>query len=1092
MNISQYIEQLNKRYIGGISKEHAYRGDLEALIKSLVTDIEVTNEPANVTACGNPDYVITKKDIPIGYIEAKDVGKYLNSKTYKEQFTRYKKALDNLIITDYIHFQFFKEGELVNEINIAEIENGKITPLPANFAQFENLIKDFCTFVGQTIRSPKKLAQMMAGKARMLQNTLETALAKDIEDSQNTDLKAQFDTFKDILIHDLTPKGFADIYAQTLAYGMFAARYHDEVLETFSRQEAAEKIPKSNPFLRKLFSSVASVDIDDRIKHTVDNLADVFKAVDLKKILSNFGKATKTQDPIIHFYETFLAEYDSKLRKAKGVWYTPQPVVSFIVRAVDEVLKNDFDLPQGLADTSKTTINIDSQTADKRSKTGFAQIQKDVHKVQILDPATGTGTFLAEAIKFIYDNNFKSMQGAWSGYVEEHLIPRLNGFELLMASYAMAHLKLDMLLTETGYKPKSTSNQRLNVYLTNSLEEHHPDTGTLFANWLATEANQANQIKKDTPVMVVIGNPPYSGESANKGEWIMNLMDDYKKEPAGGKLQERNPKWINDDYVKFMRYGQYYIDKNGSGILAFINPHGFLDNPTFRGMRYSLLQTYDKIYTLDLHGNAKKKETCPDGSKDENVFDIMQGVSINILIKTGKKAKGELAEVYHADLYGKREFKYEFISENSLKTIEWTKVDNVAPNYLFVQKDWGLKTEFDKGIAIQNLFTINGVGMTTAHDGLVIASDKQTLVNKFIKFRNSERNEDELHQIFNVKKKKGWDFVKAWDIFQSYSDNDIENLIQKVSYRPFENKYIIYERSVVWRTVEKIMKHMLQDNVGLIFRRQQLDARQTYYFVSKEIISDGIVRSDNKGGEQIAPLYLYPGADSLNSNRVPNLDMKIVAEMEQSLGLKFVAEKPHSTDKSAPLSRGESTTLATQDANSPSLKGWQSQTDGVVLEKFVPIDLLDYIYAVLHSPSYREKYKEFLKIDFPRVPLPTIDTFWQLVKLGGELREIHLLESPKVTEFITSYPIDGSNIVEGITKTSYKDGKVYINKEQYFDNVPQVAWDFYIGGYQPAQKWLKDRKGRELSFEDILHYQKIIVALTETDRIMGEIDNVEI
>ena len=385
--------------------------------------------------------------------------------------------------------------------------------------------------------------------------------------------------------------------------------------------------------MRKLFGSVASVDIDDRIKHTVDNLADVFRATDLKKILSTFGKSTRTQDPIIHFYETFLAEYDSKLRKAKGVWYTPEPVVSFIVRAVDEVLKSEFGLSQGLADTSKTKISIDSQTIDKRSKTGYKTMEREVHKVQILDPATGTGTFLAEAIKFIYNNNFKSMKGAWSGYVEEHLIPRLNGFELLMASYAMAHLKLDMLLTETGYKPKTNKNQRLNIFLTNSLEEHHPDTGTLFANWLAVEANQANQIKKDTPVMVVMGNPPYSGESANKGEWIMNLMDDYKKEPSGGKLQEKNSKWINDDYVKFMRYGQYYIDKNESGILAFINPHGFLDNPTFRGMRYSLLQTYDKIYTIDLHGNSKKKEVCLDGSKDENVFDIMQGVSINIFIK---------------------------------------------------------------------------------------------------------------------------------------------------------------------------------------------------------------------------------------------------------------------------------------------------------------------------------------------------------------------------------------------------------------------------------------------------------------------------
>ncbi|HRO08537.1 MAG TPA: N-6 DNA methylase [Saprospiraceae bacterium] len=406
---------------------------------------------------------------------------------------------------------------------------------------------------------------------------------------------------------------------------MFAARLHDPTLPTFSRQEAAELIPKSNPFLRKLFGYIAGPDIDDRIKWIVDSLVEIFLACNVEEILKNYGKSTKMEDPIIHFYETFLSEYDPKLRKARGVWYTPQPVVNFIVWAVDEILKTEFDLPQGLADTSKTKIKVDVQGK---------KVEQEVHKVQILDPATGTGTFLAEVVKHIH-KKFEGQQGIWSNYVETHLLPRLNGFELLMASYAMAHLKLDLLLTETGYKP--TKDQRFRVYLTNSLEEHHQDTGTLFANWLSTEANEANHIKRDNPVMVVIGNPPYSGESANKGEWIMNLMEDYKKEPGGKeKLKERNPKWINDDYVKFLRYGQHYIEKNGEGILAFINPHGFLDNPTFRGMRWNLMKTFDKIYTIDLHGNAKKKETAPDGSSDQNVFDIMQGVSINIFVKKKK------------------------------------------------------------------------------------------------------------------------------------------------------------------------------------------------------------------------------------------------------------------------------------------------------------------------------------------------------------------------------------------------------------------------------------------------------------------------
>ena len=365
--------------------------------------------------------------------------------------------------------------------------------------------------------------------------------------------------------------------------------------------------------------------------------------------------------------------------------------MKFIVRAVDDILKSEFDLPQGLADTSKTKIKVNTDIADKRSLTGYKQVEKEVHKVQILDPATGTGTFLAEVVKYIYSKNFSAMQGAWSGYVEEHLIPRLNGFELLMASYAMAHLKLDMLLTETGYKP--IKNNRFNVYLTNSLEEYHKDTGTLFSNWLSSEANEANHIKRDTPVMGVIGNPPYSGESANKGKWIMDLMEDYKKEPGGNeRLKERNPKWINDDYVKFMRYGQHYIEKNGSGVLSFINPHGFLDNPTFRGMRWNLLKTYDKIYTIDLHGNSKKKEVCPDGSVDQNVFDIMQGVAITVFVKTGKKKSNELGKVLHYDLYGKRDYKYNFLNENSIQTIDFSELPNVTPNVFYGTKGfWSSK-----------------------------------------------------------------------------------------------------------------------------------------------------------------------------------------------------------------------------------------------------------------------------------------------------------------------------------------------------------------------------------------------------------------
>ncbi len=636
MTIEKYINTINQRYKLGNATEHSFRGDLQQLLESLVPKIKATNEPKR-QACGAPDYILTKKDIPVGFIEAKDIGnKDLEGKKKsgnKEQFDRYKASLNNLIFTDYLYFYLYIDGEFITKIAIGEVVNKTVKPITENFVNFENLIKDFCSHIGQTIKSPKKLAEMMAGKARLLSDVIEKSLTSDEESQEDSTLKEQMTAFKNILIHDITPKAFADVYAQTIAYGMFAARLHDTTIDTFSRQEAAELIPKSNPFLRKLFGYIAGPDIDDRIKWIVDNLTDIFLASDVEKILANYGKTTKMEDPIIHFYETFLAEYDPKLRKARGVWYTPAPVVNFIVRAVDDILKKEFDLPSGLADTSKIKVPI-NKVINKGINPLAQTQQQEVHKVQILDPATGTGTFLAEVVKHI-NKKFKGQAGIWSGYVQKHLLPRLNGFELLMASYAMAHLKLDLLLKETGFK--ATKNQRLKIYLTNSLEEYHKDTGTLFASWLSAEANEANHIKRDTPVMCIIGNPPYSGESANKGSWIMDLMESYKKEPGGiEKLKEQNSKWINDDYVKFLRYGQELIMKNGEGILAFINPHGFLDNPTFRGMRWNLLKTFDKIYTMDMHGNSKKKETCPDGSKDENVFDIMQGVSINIFVKKKK------------------------------------------------------------------------------------------------------------------------------------------------------------------------------------------------------------------------------------------------------------------------------------------------------------------------------------------------------------------------------------------------------------------------------------------------------------------------
>lgn len=1041
MTVQEYIDKINTRYQSGITTEHSFRGDLQTLLETLLPQILVTNEPTRIK-CGAPDYILTKNNIPLGYIEAKDLAAVLASKEYKEQFDRYKGSLSNLVITNYLDFEYHKDGVHVATYSIGKKEGSRVAGLPENYDAFIAFIKDFSVQQGQTIKSSAKLAEMMAHKAKMLASVIDKALDSDVKSEADSTLQDQLNAFKSILIHDITAHEFADIYAQTVAYGMFAARLHDPTLETFTRQEAAELIPKSNPFLRQLFGHIAGPNLDDRIVWIVDALADIFRATDVSALLKNFGKSTQQNDPIIHFYETFLAEYDPKLRKARGVWYTPEPVVKFIVRAVDDILKTEFGLADGLADTSKTTIEVNTQSDDKRFTDRVKRAKVDVHKVQILDPATGTATFLAEVVKYIYKQKFEGQQGIWSSYVENHLIPRLNGFELLMASYAMAHLKLDMLLTETGYKPKS-NNQRLNVYLTNSLEEHHPHTGSLFANWLSGEANAANKIKRDTPVMVVMGNPPYSVSSTNKGEWIEGLIADYKKN-----LNERNIQPLSDDYIKFIRYGEHFINKNGEGILAYISNNSFLDGLIHRQMRKHLLETFDKIYVVDLHGNTKKKEISHNGAKDENVFDIQQGVSINLFIKTAKTKITGFGKVFHYDLYGSREYKYSLLDESHLHNLKWVELECCEPNYFFVHKNFANIGEYEEGFKIDILFHTSSNGIKTQRDDASIKFTKEeceVLANDFITLP-----EDELRS------KYGYEDVRDWTI--SFAVKDLKNnpiIADKLLYRPFDVRYMNYTgqtKGVMGYPRYNVMQNLLHDNLGFIAKRGFDEGKAAPAFITKRIIDTrGWTRPGMQGAESIFPLYLYNETETLDGvSRLPNFNANIVADIAKGLGLSYTNEKE--------------TTANT----------------------FAPIDVLDYIYAVLHSPAYREKYKEFLKIDFPRVPYPTdVAKFWELVKLGGELRQIHLLESPVVSKYITQYPVDGDNTV---AKPKYEDGKVWINDTQYFANVPQVAWEFYIGGYQPAQKWLKDRKDRQLSFDDILHYQKIIVALTETDRLMKAID----
>ncbi len=725
------------------------------------------------------------------------------------------------------------------------------------------------------------------------------------------------------------------------------------------------------------------------------------------------------------------------MRKSRGVYYTPEPVVNFIVRAVDDILKTEFNLPQGLADTSKIEIKTEEPGHNKK-------IKKKIHKVQILDPATGTGTFLAEIVKQIY-KKFENQKGIWSSYVENELLPRLNGFEILMAPYTMCHLKLEVLLKQTGYKPKDENKQqRLRVFLTNSLEEAHPYSGTLFASWLSKEATEANTVKKETPVMIVLGNPPYSISSTNRGKWILGLIKDYKKD-----LNERNIQPLSDDYIKFIRYGQHFINKNGEGILAYISNNSFIDGIIHRQMRKDLLETFDKIYIIDLHGNSKKKEVCPDGSKDENVFDIQQGVSINVFIKKKKNH----AQVFHYDLYGKRNEKYEFLNNNNISSIDWNELENREPEFFFIPKDFEVANQYSKGILISELLQLYSSGIQSEFDEMAFSENlyQAGIKRDDISFLTIE----DIVNKYNLKQSQKKKIEKA-----KFDLHNNEVNIFSIQYKAFNIKKMLYTgqtNGLMGRPRYSSVKHILKNNISLILMRSLIDAPE----YNTVFISDKPIDKNFYGFQTyFFPLYLYPETDDLQKlksspTRRPNLNSEIVQIIADNLKLKFTPEKEEAKNT------------------------------------FAPIDILDYIYAVLHSPSYRERYKEFLKIDFPRVPYPeNKKTFWKLVKLGEDLRQIHLLESPVVEKYITSYPVQGDNVVSKVKFEGEKKGKVWINDTQYFDKVPKVSWEFYIGGYQPAQKWLKDRKRRELSTEDVLHYQKIIVALSETDKIMKEIDKV--
>lgn len=1041
---NRYIETIRHLYARGDATEHSYRTALQQFIESMLPGYMALNERKRETV-GAPDFVLFKKDesptqgklfadVPLGFVEAKDIKPgILDRPEHQEQIQRYME-LGNLVHTDGLEFRFYFDKEFVRSIRVGYVNDaGHIVDTTNEAAELQYYFQKIVERAGQTVRSAKTLAILMADRARPIRYTILQALQQDIDTHQTTTLTQQYDAFRETLIHDMKPEDFADIYAETIAYGLFAARYNDETQDDFTLFEAAQKIPQTNPFLKQFFLEIAAYEQDSRIDWVLNNFVDLFRHTDVRKIMSTYGVTTgMNHDPVTHFYETFLGEYDPKRRKARGVYYTPLPVVQYIVNAVDKVLKEEFGLADGLADDSTVshTFRVDPYRKGKsKDAKVYHEETREIPRVQILDPATGTSTFLNETIKLIAERK-KHLGSSWSSYVEQSLLPRVHGFEILMAAYSMAHMRLGLTLSETGYVPSANA-PRLSVYLTNTLEAPAEDEPPLLSmlgmgRVLTEEAVAADKVKRDLPIMVVMGNPPYSGHSANNSKYANSLVNKYKFEPGGNeKLKERNSKWLNDDYVKFLSYADGMVANSGKGVVAMITNNAYLNNPTFRGMRWKLLETYSKIYVIDLHGNAQQLETSPDGSRDENVFDIMQGVSILVGVLTTEKTDPNSVKIIRADLFGTRQKKYEILCNGS---ISWTEFKPSAPFYIFEPTDNVLLREYGKNISLKLLYNDASIGIQTHADSTVLSFEKDRL----------------QHQIESA----GYIYREA--------DH------KQVTYRPFDKREYFEDDNIVQRSRRIISSNMDRPNFALCFMKQYAyQVPYSYALITDSRVIDRTFIS-NKGAAYFAPLYIYHPDGTVTANFNDSELKKLLVNLEPYCYVDRAEDLP-----------------------SP-------QPDMVI----TALDVLDYVYGVLHSPSYRTKYKEFLKIDFPRVPIPDSQhQFWHFAETGAKLRELHLMHD--VTPYHSPLTGEGDNVVDklrfvpgenAIGSVGDTTGSVYINDSQYFANVPEIAWNFYIGGYQPAQKWLKDRRGRPLGYKDVEHYQRIVTILVETDHVMKTID----
>ena len=1054
-----------------LSLHAALKAFLEQSAACLGHAITLTHEPRQLDI-GRPDFIATEGLLPIGYIEAEKFGTDLNALTghAREQNARFIENLDNFILTNFVDFRLYTEGELrataslspVGETSLSrnvspvggtslsrnvspvggtslsrqeeEIGTG-MSLLPEEVHALETLLNRFFGAGTLNITTPEVLATHLARRTRELQIQIATAIA----DEENT-LFRMFETFREHLLATLTPADFADMYAQTLAYGMFAARYTLPNATNFSRSTAADAMPNSNPFLRRLFYQVASPELDANIRWILDEIAMLLRSVSTEMLRTAFDARTHAEDPVIHFYETFLAAYDPRRRVDRGVYYTPQPVISYIVRSVDALLKRNLNKRDGLAD--RDTL--------------------------ILDPATGTGGFLMEVLHHTRRHVVETDgTAAWAPYVNTSLVERLFGFELLVAPYTIAHLNLSRFLQAHGWT--GTDTERIHIYLTNTLEEPVEREGHIFAEFLTDEANAAVSVKRDVPLLVIVGNPPYPENSANPSRYsdgeltfIGKLIEDYKA-IDGRPIGERNYKVLQGDYVKFIRWAQWRIAQNGEGIMGYIVSHSFLDGPSFRGMRHNLIHSFNAIYLLNLHGNSRKTETVPDGQSDENVFDIQQGVTILLCVK--ERDNPTPANVYYADVWGTRDEKHRVLSATDILDTQWEELGPTSPHYLFVPQNTEHKAEYEAGWEISDIFQEHSVGFVTARDKLTIHRTEETVRQTVADF--ASLSETEARQKYQLKKdSRDWKVRSAQADLRRHCDKKEgkaearylpkDEYIARAYYRPFDTRFTYYtgqSRGFHSTPARKVMHHLLAgENLALCVCHGVKSPMWQHVLITDCIAEKSCVSNKSETASHVFPLYLYPHPEELELSRERELNLTPAF-------LKALAER-----------------LALQ------------QTESFGLPKGIsPEDVLAYIYAVLHSPTYRERYVEFLKYDFPRIPLPKDKTqFQKLAGFGHTLIDAHLgrRDMPGAT---SRFQGEGDSVV---ARVQYRDGHVWINRTQYFSDVPSAVWEFEIGAYQLCEKWLRARRGEALTHADIRQYRQVLAAVAETLRVMQQIDEV--